>query len=216
MQPGSTPAGFVEAAAAGAGASATATRVLPAEQAAIYCGWAEAALRKARCGTVCCAATAHLATGSLVNWSACSPVPGSAACAARARTCMRLSGASWSAWHGLAAVPRPAAQSGADTLDRRRPRPPPVQGVHVRWLRRGSDARGCHRPTPGGCPAGLSRPGGRGGGAGRLVGSLHGPPGALQGGPGAADGRAAVGDARGHLARAAVPAGAHRSCAQRA
>ncbi|PSC75029.1 hypothetical protein C2E20_1867 [Micractinium conductrix] len=66
LQPGSTPAGFVEAAAAGAGASATATRVLPAEQAAIYCGWAEAALRKARaCTCAGCAAVAMhaVATG---------------------------------------------------------------------------------------------------------------------------------------------------------
>ncbi len=45
LRPGSIPAGFIEA-----GAAATPHAcVFPDEQAAMFCGWAEAALRKARC-----------------------------------------------------------------------------------------------------------------------------------------------------------------------
>lgn len=62
LRPGSIPAGFIEAGAA----PSPRTCVFPDEQAAMFCGWAEAALRKARCellprcrelfwgGVVCC------------------------------------------------------------------------------------------------------------------------------------------------------------------
>jgi hypothetical protein len=91
LQPGCLPAGYVEAralgsklaaaaapgggatalasAAAAAGAAAVAgagTCVHPDEQAAVYCGWAEAALRRVkRCGCAGCAAAAMhaVATG---------------------------------------------------------------------------------------------------------------------------------------------------------